>query len=423
MRGAPRSAGAGLALVLVAATVAPAAAQALAAAVLPASRSVQVGAPATAFATILNAGPGTATGCSIAPATVVAADFLFQQTDPLTNALVPGTVNTPVDIPEGGGQSFLIAFTPTAPFEATEVALAFDCDHGDPAPAAPGVNTLLLSASIDPVPDIVALAATAAPEPDEPDGVVRIPSASGQAAFAAAAINVGATGTITVSADTGGASLPLALLLCETVPGTGECVDVLSTPTVEIESAAGATHTLSIFVQASGDVAFDPAGHRIFLRFRQGAATRGATSVAVQTPPRPPDLVGNHSVSGSLTQSACASAANDGTYATTGAMAITAQEDTGPDVASVSGAVSLTLAPGRLLVMPTVSGTVSATGLFEASFAFVGFVDGQFAGTGTGTLQGQVAGEALALTMTAAFAAPTGCHVEGALAVALAPAP
>jgi len=37
------------------------------AAILPGSRAVQVGHTATAFATLLASGPGTATGCTIAP--------------------------------------------------------------------------------------------------------------------------------------------------------------------------------------------------------------------------------------------------------------------------------------------------------------------------------------------------------------------
>ena len=44
------------------------AAPTIVAAVLPASRSVSVGIPATAFATIINTGPDTATSCRIVPA-------------------------------------------------------------------------------------------------------------------------------------------------------------------------------------------------------------------------------------------------------------------------------------------------------------------------------------------------------------------
>jgi hypothetical protein len=47
---------------------------------------------------------------------------------------------------------------------------------------------------------------------------------------------------------------------------------------------ANATPTFGIFVQGSGNVAFDPALNRIFVRFKDsGAVTRGSTSVAVRT--------------------------------------------------------------------------------------------------------------------------------------------
>ena len=129
------------------------------AAVLPASRSVQVGDTASAFGAIINPGAGTAIGCSIAAATTVSADFSYQTTDPVTNALI-GSPDTPADILANGLQSFVFSFTPTAAFAPTEVELDFDCLNTLPAPSTVGLNTLLLSASDDPVPDIVALGAS-----------------------------------------------------------------------------------------------------------------------------------------------------------------------------------------------------------------------------------------------------------------------
>jgi hypothetical protein len=47
---------------------------------------------------------------------------------------------------------------------------------------------------------------------------------------------------------------------------------------------AGATPTFGIFVQGAGNVPFDPALNRIFVRFTDaGNVTRGSTSVAVMT--------------------------------------------------------------------------------------------------------------------------------------------
>src|SRR5262249_20237988 len=59
----------------------------LAAAVLPGSRSVQVGSPATAFATVINLSLAAASACGITPVTNVPATFAYQTTDPLTNAV------------------------------------------------------------------------------------------------------------------------------------------------------------------------------------------------------------------------------------------------------------------------------------------------------------------------------------------------
>jgi virginiamycin B lyase len=247
----------------------------LVAAVLPASRSVQVGHAATAFATIINSGSASASGCAIAPFPV-AASFDYQTTNPATNALT-GTVNTPVTISAGAAQSFVIAFTPAAPFVPSNLTLGFDCANTDAASSVPGLNTLLLSASASPVPDIVALAASGDP------GIVDVPGATGAGVFAVATVNVGATATITASADTGSATLPLTLTVCQTVPATGAC---MAAPSASVTTTinANSTPTFGIFAQGGGAVAFDPANNRVFVRFTDsGNITRGSTSVAVRT--------------------------------------------------------------------------------------------------------------------------------------------
>lgn len=247
------------------------------ASVLPTSRSVQVGAIATAFATIINPSPVAATDCSIAPLTSVLADFLYQTTDSATNALT-GTPDTPVTIPAGAPQAFLIAFDPTAPFAPTDIQLSFDCANTSPALVVSGLNTLLLSASSTPVPDIVALSAT-----PTGNGIVDLPGTLGSNAFAVATVNVGAVGDITATADTGTATFPVNLLICETNPATGECLSALATSATSTINP-GATPTFTVFVDGRGSIPFVPATNRIFVRFKDaGGVTRGATSVAVRT--------------------------------------------------------------------------------------------------------------------------------------------
>ena len=249
----------------------------LVAAVLPSSRSVQAGATATAFATIINSGTSSADSCAIAPVTGTPANFLYQTTIPATNALT-GTANTPVTIPAGGSQSFFVAFTTDTPFVPTDTVLGFDCANLDAAQSVSGLNTLLLSSSIVPVPDIIALSVT-----PSADGVLDIGGSTGSAGFAVASADVGAAGSITASTDTGSATLPLALTLCQTDPMNGQCMAPPAS-SVSLTVDPSATATFSVFAAASGAVTFAPANNRIFVRFTDSdGATRGTTSVAVRT--------------------------------------------------------------------------------------------------------------------------------------------
>jgi hypothetical protein len=247
------------------------------AAVLPSSRSVQINSPATAFATIINAGQKLATGCTISPITGIPATLTFQTTDPATNQ-VTNSPNTSVDIPAGAAQSFIFALTPNAPIDPTDVQLSFECANANAAPIHSGVNTLLFSASTTSVPDIVALAATL-----NNDGIVNIPGTNGTGVFAVASINIGAGDILTVSADTGGAILPVNIFICQTDPQTSACF-LSPEGSVTTTILSNETPTFGLFVAAAGDVSFVPETNRIFVRFKDSSnVTRGLTSVAVRT--------------------------------------------------------------------------------------------------------------------------------------------
>jgi hypothetical protein len=102
-------------------------------------------------------------------------------------------------------------------------------------------------------------------------------------AFAVAVSNVGASGMVTANADTGSATLPLSLNVCQTNPTTGACLAAPS-PTVSTTINAGATPTFGIFATANAQIPFAPGTSRIFVRFKDSTgAVRGTTDVAVRT--------------------------------------------------------------------------------------------------------------------------------------------
>jgi hypothetical protein len=249
------------------------------ASVLPISRSVQIGDTATAFATIINAGPTTAQDCGITLLDNLPTDFFFQTTDPTTNALV-GSPDLPVDIPAGELQTYVFGLTPSGPIGPQELRLRFDCANTPVAPDIPGVTTLLHSAEAGPVVDIIALSL-----PPTHDGILALPPTAPRSnAFAVATTNLGiASNAITVQADTGDVVLPLAMSVCRTDPTGTSCIEgpVDAASGLVTAFAENGTPTFAIFATATGDIPFNPAENRIFVRFKTpDGKSRGATSVS-----------------------------------------------------------------------------------------------------------------------------------------------
>lgn len=255
-------------------SIAPTAAHA---SVLPGSRSVQLGTSATIFATMINSGSSALGGCQIAlPVTAPAGLTLsYQTTDPRTNALT-GTANAPATIAAGGLQSFVVSFSGSSSFDAPGLPLDFDCAGAAPATVITGVDTVDLAMSSTPIADIIALAAT-----PTNNGIVQLQQGS-VGAFAVASTNLGVTAPIAVSADTGGAALPVSATICQSNPANGQCL-AAPAASVSLTYAGGAAPTFSIFITATGAIPFDPANSRIFVRFKDSAGElHGSTSVAIE---------------------------------------------------------------------------------------------------------------------------------------------
>ena len=244
---------------------------------LPTSRSVAVGQGATAFATVLNAGDGPGESCTLTLGSEIPGILTSWQTDPATNRIV-GPANPAVSIPAGGAATWAFRIVVEEELAPTDVELVFDCENSVPAAVYTGINTLLLSASDTPTPDIVALALTATG-----DGVLTMDGPSGAGAFVTASINLGSTAAMNVIARKSDSQMPIDVLICESNPATAVCLTPPG-PFANVVIEAGATPTFSIFATARGNVPLDAANSRIYIEFLDvGGETRGSTSVAVKT--------------------------------------------------------------------------------------------------------------------------------------------
>jgi phospholipase/lecithinase/hemolysin len=255
----------------------PPASSPLVAAVLPTSRSVQVGHAATVFATIVNSSGATVNGCQFWPISDVPGRFMFQTTNPATNQL-SGTPNTPASIPAGKNQTFLLAFNPAnAAYAPTNVQFVYVCTNTAAVVPIVGINTLLLTFSSTPVPDMIAVGLT-----PSGDGFSHTGGNQGIGVFAIASSNVGASGQLTAKVVLSQASMPLTATVCETNPD-GSC---MSTPSASVTTTISQNQntTWSAFLQASGPITADPANNRVYFEFVDSSGVvRGSTSTAVTT--------------------------------------------------------------------------------------------------------------------------------------------
>jgi YVTN family beta-propeller protein len=260
--------------------IGPAQPSPLVAAILPGARSVQQGISPTVFSTIINAGPTDLSNCSISlpNGNLFGLSLAYQTTNPMTN-MPSGSPNLPVTIAANGSQSFLLSFTAAGTVASETQSLVFGCDGVPAAATIIGVNTIDLLVSSTPVPDIIALSATASN-----DGILTVPFSSGRlGAFAIATTDNGATGLIQVSVDTGSAILPVTATICQTNPATAQCL-APAEASISVGFPAGSTPTFSVFVTATGTVPLVPASSRLFVRFNDpSGASHGSTSVAIQT--------------------------------------------------------------------------------------------------------------------------------------------
>jgi len=260
--------------------------------VLPITRSVQNGATATAFATIINpASTGsTATACGLRLAGSDASSFSYQTTT-AANALT-GTANSPVDIAAGAAQNFVFSVTSASDFSdnvnqtgrpsgnvETDLFIEANCSNRRSAEFTLGLNSLtFLSLSTAPA-DVIALAATI-----NNDGRINVPTTTPFVGVASVAVsNVGAGAVITASADTGGRSMAISEIEICATNSSGTCITTRG-PSATLALNTNATATFAVFVRGTGAaIEDDPARNRIFIRFNEGSAPRGATSVAVRT--------------------------------------------------------------------------------------------------------------------------------------------
>lgn len=268
-----------------AAPIAASSATKLASAIIPSGSAVQIGQTAQTWGAMINSGAVTASNCGVALANPVAGTTLDYRavSGAQQNFTFTQPTNVPVSIPPGGAQVFFLTFATTVALEPTDVAFNFVCDNAAAAKIVPSLNTFILSASATPVPNIIALVGTTLDGNPNEDAMVDLYNNEGR--FVVATSNIGAAGTVTVSAQpfSGFSSALPSVSVCPLVPGTQTCASP-ATPSVTVASNAGDTPAFMFFVTANGPISDSPEFNRLLIRFTDATgAVRGGTQTALRS--------------------------------------------------------------------------------------------------------------------------------------------
>lgn len=121
------------------------------AAVLPELRAAGKGSLLSLFATIINAGSETATGCGISLTSDPDIDFVHHTID---DSGATGPRNEKVNIAAGQGQKYYMELQSSVSFTRT-LQFDFDCESTEPAPVFRGVNTFTMVNTDAPTPEML----------------------------------------------------------------------------------------------------------------------------------------------------------------------------------------------------------------------------------------------------------------------------
>lgn len=257
-------------------------------AIAPNARSGAANAPLTVFASLTNSGTTGASSCIVqARQTGVSVDYRTLNPDNTIDGSAP---NVPFSVPAGQTQALLLTFQ-TSLSGVADMPVDFTCTTSKTTSFL-GLNTVSIWALGANTPDIIPIVVT-----PSGDSVIRINTVGGVGFMAAAAVNIGGSGSVIVRPSfwrndlfvnlNGSQLLPLApvtLSICET-GSDGACLAPPTLGGLTINFGSGETRTFTVFadVEDSAGLPFMPDINRVFLSFTRTSGTPANTAAGISS--------------------------------------------------------------------------------------------------------------------------------------------